>query len=52
MYIYICGEFCEEAAHVVHAIRKAYAAGLLGVDTCGVGRTFDVFLDCGVGTYI
>ena len=38
--------------HVVHAIRKAYVAGLLGADACGVGHAFDVFLDRGMGAYI
>ena len=51
-YIYIRGEFCEEAVHVVHAIREAYVAGLLGADACGVGHVFNVFLDRSMGAYI
>lgn len=51
-YIYIRGEFVEEAKHVQHAIDEAYAAGLLGDNACGSGYKVDVVLHRGAGAYI
>ena len=51
-YIYIRGEFREEGDHVEHAIREAYAAGLIGKNACGSGYDFDVVLHRGSGAYI
>ncbi|KAK7053409.1 NADH dehydrogenase [ubiquinone] flavoprotein 1, mitochondrial [Paramarasmius palmivorus] len=51
-YIYIRGEFYQEASHVQQAINEAYAAGLLGKDACGSGYSFDVYLHRGAGAYI
>ncbi|KAF4607852.1 NADH dehydrogenase [ubiquinone] flavoprotein 1, mitochondrial [Pleurotus pulmonarius] len=51
-YIYIRGEFYQEASHVQQAINEAYAAGLLGKDACGSGYAFDVYLHRGAGAYI
>ncbi|KAF8072132.1 NADH-ubiquinone oxidoreductase 51 kDa subunit [Lyophyllum atratum] len=51
-YIYIRGEFYQEASHVQQAINEAYAAGLIGKDACGSGYTFDVYLHRGAGAYI
>ncbi|KAF9266728.1 NADH-ubiquinone oxidoreductase [Marasmius fiardii PR-910] len=51
-YIYIRGEFFQEASHVQQAINEAYAAGLLGKDACGSGYSFDVYLHRGAGAYI
>ena len=51
-YIYIRGEFREEADHLEHAIDEAYAAGFLGKNACGSGYAFDVFVHRGAGAYI
>ena len=51
-YIYIRGEFYQEASHVQQAINEAYAAGLLGKDCCGTGYQFDVYVHRGAGAYI
>ncbi len=51
-YIYIRGEFCNEASHIQQAIEEAYAAGLLGKNACGSGWDFDVHLHRGAGAYI
>lgn len=51
-YIYIRGEFYNEASSVQKAIDEAYAAGLLGKDACGSGYPFDIYLHRGAGAYI
>ncbi|ODV74822.1 nucleotide-binding respiratory complex I subunit [Cyberlindnera jadinii NRRL Y-1542] len=51
-YIYIRGEFLEEAIAMQQAIDEAYAAGLIGKDSCGSGYAFDVFIHRGMGAYI
>lgn len=51
-YIYIRGEFYNEALHLQHAIEEAYEAGLIGKNACGSGYDFDVFLHRGAGAYI
>ena len=51
-YIYIRGEFGNEAKVLQAAIDEAYAAGLIGKDACGSGYAFDVFLHRGAGAYI
>jgi len=51
-YIYIRGEFYNEALHLQAAIDEAYAAGLIGKNACGSGWDFDVFLHRGAGAYI
>jgi len=51
-YIYIRGEFYQEASHVQQAINEAYAAGFLGKNCCGSGYDFDVYLHRGAGAYI
>ncbi|NXL53767.1 NDUV1 dehydrogenase, partial [Podilymbus podiceps] len=51
-YIYIRGEFYNEASNLQVAIREAYEAGLLGRDACGSGYAFDVFVVRGAGAYI
>ena len=48
-YIYIRGEFRQEADHLQHAIDEAYAAGLIGKNACGSGYDFDVFVHRGAG---
>ncbi len=51
-YIYIRGEFFEEARRLQHAIEEAYEAGLLGADACGSGFNHEVYLHRGAGAYI
>jgi NADH-quinone oxidoreductase subunit F len=51
-YIYIRGEFVNEAKHLQVAIDEAYAAGLIGKNACGSGYDFDLYLHRGAGAYI
>ncbi|NDF12798.1 MAG: NADH-quinone oxidoreductase subunit NuoF [Proteobacteria bacterium] len=51
-YIYIRGEFYNEASALQVAIDEAYEAGLIGKNACGSGYNFDVYLHRGAGAYI
>jgi NADH-quinone oxidoreductase subunit F len=51
-YIYIRGEFYNEASNVQVAIDEAYAAGLIGKNACGSGWDCDIYLHRGAGAYI
>ncbi|MBM3488842.1 MAG: NADH-quinone oxidoreductase subunit NuoF [Alphaproteobacteria bacterium] len=51
-YIYIRGEFHNEADILEAAIAEAYEAGLIGKNACGSGYDFDVFVHRGAGAYI
>jgi NADH-quinone oxidoreductase subunit F len=51
-YIYIRGEFYNEAVHLQAAIDEAYAAGLIGKNACGSGYDYDIHLHRGAGAYI
>ncbi|KAH8240938.1 NADH dehydrogenase [ubiquinone] flavoprotein 1, mitochondrial [Drosophila bipectinata] len=51
-YIYIRGEFYNEASNMQLAIAEAYQAGLIGKNACGTGYDFDVFMHRGAGAYI
>jgi NADH-quinone oxidoreductase subunit F len=51
-YIYIRGEFYNEAQTLQAAIDEAYAAGLVGKDACGSGYDFELYLHRGAGAYI
>ena len=51
-YIYIRGEFFNEAMILEEAIHEAYEAGYLGKNACGSGYDFDVYLHRGAGAYI
>ena len=51
-YIYIRGEFYNEALNLQHAIDEAYEAGLIGPNACGSGWDFDLYLHRGAGAYI
>jgi NADH-quinone oxidoreductase subunit F len=51
-YIYIRGEFYNEARHLQTAIEEAYDAGLLGKNACGSGYDFELYLHRGAGAYI
>lgn len=51
-YIYIRGEFYNEASAIQQAIQEAYQDGLLGENAAGSGYKFDVYLHRGAGAYI
>ncbi|MFA7331393.1 MAG: NADH-quinone oxidoreductase subunit NuoF [Candidatus Delongbacteria bacterium] len=51
-YIYIRGEFLEEAAAVNRALDEARGAGLLGRDILGRGLDVDLHVHMGAGAYI
>jgi NADH-quinone oxidoreductase subunit F len=51
-YIYIRGEFYNEASNVQVAIDQAYDAGLIGKNACGSGFNIDIYLHRGAGAYI
>ncbi|MBT6442149.1 MAG: NADH-quinone oxidoreductase subunit NuoF [Alphaproteobacteria bacterium] len=51
-YIYIRGEFYNEAVHLQAAIDQAYDAGLLGANAAGSDWDFDLYLHRGAGAYI
>jgi NADH-quinone oxidoreductase subunit F len=51
-YIYIRGEYYNEAVALQQAIDGAYEAGYIGKNACGSGYDFDVYLHRGAGAYI
>jgi NADH-quinone oxidoreductase subunit F len=51
-YVYIRGEFYNEAVALQSAIDEAYAAGLIGKNACGSGYDFDMYVHRGAGAYI
>ena len=51
-YIYVRGEFVNEARRLQSAIEEAYDAGLLGPNAAGSGWKFDIYLHRGAGAYI
>ncbi|MBV9862215.1 MAG: NADH-quinone oxidoreductase subunit NuoF [Alphaproteobacteria bacterium] len=51
-YIYIRGEFYNEAQRLQAAIDEAYAAGLIGKNACGSGYDMELYLHRGAGAYI
>ena len=51
-YIYIRGEFVNEARRLQAAIDEAYEAGLLGKNAAGSGYDFELYLHRGAGAYI
>ena len=51
-YIYIRGEFVNEAIALNKAIDEAYAAGLLGKNAAKSGWDFDLYVHRGAGAYI
>lgn len=51
-YIYIRGEFYEEAVVLQTAINEAYKAGLIGKNACGSGYDLDVYIHRGMGAYV
>ncbi len=51
-YIYIRGEFVQEAINLEIAIQEAYEDGLIGKNASGSGYDFDIYLHRGAGAYI
>ncbi|XP_034476348.1 NADH dehydrogenase [ubiquinone] flavoprotein 1, mitochondrial [Drosophila innubila] len=51
-YIYIRGEFFNEACNLQYAILEAYKAGYLGKNACGSGYEFDLYVQRGAGAYV
>jgi NADH-quinone oxidoreductase subunit F len=51
-YIYIRGEFYNEAIILQKAIDEAYAAKLVGKNACGSVYDIDIYLHRGAGAYI
>jgi NADH dehydrogenase (ubiquinone) flavoprotein 1 len=51
-YIYIRGEFKDEAIALERAVAEAYKEGLIGKNACGSGIDFDVYVHRGAGAYI
>jgi len=51
-YIYIRGEYANEAKIIQGAIDEAYSNGLLGKNACNSGYDFDLYLHRGAGAYI
>jgi NADH-quinone oxidoreductase subunit F len=51
-YIYIRGEFYNEASNVQKAIDEAYDNGLIGKNACKSGYDLDIYLHRGAGAYI
>ena len=51
-YIYIRGEFYNEAKILQKAIDDAYSKGFLGKDILGLKINFDIFIHYGSGAYV
>jgi NADH-quinone oxidoreductase subunit F len=51
-YIYVRGEYYNEAQQLQAAIDEAYAAGFIGKNACGSGYDFELYLHRGAGAYI
>lgn len=51
-YVYVRGEFVDEAARLEQAIQEAYNAKLLGKNAAGSGWHFDLHVHRGAGAYI
>ena len=51
-YIYVRGEYYNEAVALQKAIDEAYDAGLLGKNAAGSGWDFDLYVHRGAGAYI
>jgi NADH-quinone oxidoreductase subunit F len=51
-YIYIRGEFTEPLVRVESALKECYAAGILGTNAMGTGKTINIYVHRGAGAYI
>jgi NADH dehydrogenase (ubiquinone) flavoprotein 1 len=50
-YIYIRGEFYDEAVVLQNAINEAYKEGYLGKNCCGSGYSFDIYIHRGYSVH-
>jgi len=51
-YIYVRGEYYNEAVALQRAIDEAYAANLIGKNACNSGWDLDIYVHRGAGAYI
>ncbi|MHB0950003.1 MAG: complex I 51 kDa subunit family protein, partial [Gemmatimonadaceae bacterium] len=51
-YIYIRGEFTEPIRHMEAALTEARAAGVIGPNAMGSGKTINIWVHRGAGAYI
>ena len=51
-YVYVRGEYYNEAVAFQKAVDEAYAAGLIGKNASGSGFDFDIYVHRGAGAYI
>ena len=51
-YIYVRGEFWDEADKLEAAVAEAYKDKLIGKNACGSGFDFDLYVHRGAGAYI
>src|SRR6476619_5074560 len=51
-YVYIRGEYTEALDKMNAACKEAYAAGILGTNAMGTGKTIHVYVHKGAGAYI
>jgi NADH-quinone oxidoreductase subunit F len=51
-YVYIRGEYYNEAVALQRAIDEAYEAKLIGKNACGSGWDLDIYIHRGAGAYI
>lgn len=51
-YVYIRGEYYNEAVALQKAIDEAYEDGLIGKNACGSGWDLDIYIHRGAGAYI
>jgi NADH-quinone oxidoreductase subunit F len=51
-YIYIRGEFTECIKTVEAGLKECYAAGILGTNAMGSGKTINIYVHRGAGAYI
>jgi NADH-quinone oxidoreductase subunit F len=51
-YIYIRGEFTEPIERMEAALKEAFAAGIIGKNAMGSGRTINIWVHKGAGAYI
>jgi NADH-quinone oxidoreductase subunit F len=51
-YVYIRGEFTDPLRAIAAALQEAYAAGILGTNAMGTGKTVNVYIHKGAGAYI
>ena len=51
-YIYIRGEFYNEAIALQQAIDEAYTKGFIGKNACGSGHDINIYVHRGAGAYI